>query len=285
MKKVFGVAVLLLGFIVSLQSQDCNNQSTCTTPITALQICPQYCTLGADYAVNDIASLFECSLQIDNAQCISYLPLPGMENANAPDQVSITACDSSGACETALVFVTTAVDCTNTNVGAGTAPPTPPNNPPNNPPAGGVVAPDAVDDVFTLSCEASGIINVLVNDTDSEGSFNICSFTQTAFGTIFLTGGSFTYTPVAGYTGTDSFTYTLCNSSGSDDATVSISITAGANTPPTASPDFTLTSGEAVTIDVIGNDSDADGDVISICGNSQASNGTCLLYTSDAADE
>ncbi len=272
MKKVFGVAVLLLGFIVSLQSQDCNNQSTCTTPITALQICPQYCTLGADYAVNDIASLFECSLQIDNAQCISYLPLPGMENANAPDQVSITACDSSGTCETALVFVTTAVDCTNTNTGAGTAPPTPPANPP----AGGVIAPDAVDDVFTLNCEAGGIINVLVNDTDSEGSFNICSFTQTAFGTLFLTGGSFTYTPVAGYTGTDSFTYTLCNSSGSDTANVSITITAGANTPPVASPDFGLTSSEALTIDVIANDSDADGDFISVCGNTQPSNGTVV---------
>lgn len=277
MKKVFGVAILFLGLFNLLQSQDCNNQTACTTPITAIQICPQYCTLGADYTLSDIASLFECSLQIDNAQCITYLPLPGMENAASADQVSVTACNPAGLCETAVVMVTTSVDCSGANPGGGN----PPNPGVNNPPV-------AVDDIYTMSCEPNALIAVLANDSDDEGSFNICSFTQTANGTLTMSGGAFTYTPAAGFTGTDTFTYTLCNASGSDTANVTITVNGGANTPPTAVGDFSSTSGEAVTINVMANDSDPDGNGISVCGNSQPSNGTVVqngnqfVYTPNA---
>ncbi|MCF4100942.1 HYR domain-containing protein [Gillisia sp. M10.2A] len=74
------------------------------------------------------------------------------------------------------------------------------------------VAPVSVDDAFqitqnqTLNVSAPG---VLANDTDANGD-TLTSFARSATGNgsfSFNTDGSFTYTPNAGFVGTDSFTY------------------------------------------------------------------------------
>ncbi|RYD46899.1 MAG: hypothetical protein EOP83_28910, partial [Verrucomicrobiaceae bacterium] len=70
-------------------------------------------------------------------------------------------------------------------------------------------------------------INVLANDTALDGTVHpVTSFTQPAHGTVSDGGnGNLIYRSTAGYTGADSFTYAV----GGDTATVSITVTAGAN--------------------------------------------------------
>ncbi|MGB2984286.1 MAG: Ig-like domain-containing protein, partial [Phycisphaerae bacterium] len=73
-------------------------------------------------------------------------------------------------------------------------------------------APDAVDDaVSTTEDTAVTTGNVLANDTDPEGdTLSVTGFTQGANGTVVDNGdGTFTYTPNADFSGTDSFTYTV----------------------------------------------------------------------------
>ncbi|MDH3710664.1 MAG: Ig-like domain-containing protein, partial [Cyclobacteriaceae bacterium] len=90
--------------------------------------------------------------------------------------------------------------------------------------------PDAVDDEYEtdmdtpLTIEAPG---VLINDSDPEGDeLTVIEFDGTSIqgGTVEMNpDGSFTYTPPAGFVGTDTFTYTISDGNGgSDTATVTI---------------------------------------------------------------
>lgn len=68
---------------------------------------------------------------------------------------------------------------------------------------------------------------LLANDSDPDGgTITVASSTQAANGSLTVsTDGSFTYTPNAGYDGTDTFTYTLTNGTQrSQPATVSIRV-------------------------------------------------------------
>lgn len=82
-------------------------------------------------------------------------------------------------------------------------------------------------------------------------------------GTLIHNGsGSVTYTPANNYNGLDSFTYQVCDTTGlCDTATVSLTVTAGAD-PPVAMNDFVVTDeGVQATWNVAANDSDPDGDL------------------------
>ena len=73
------------------------------------------------------------------------------------------------------------------------------------------------------------IINVAANDTDIDGVLNPSSVSVVsgpANGTVSNNGdGRLTYTPEAGFTGTDSFTYQICDTKGAcDSATVSVDV-------------------------------------------------------------
>ncbi|WP_299054226.1 LamG-like jellyroll fold domain-containing protein [uncultured Nocardioides sp.] len=105
-------------------------------------------------------------------------------------------------------------------------------------PEPGNAAPVAVDDSFTtdedvpLEVEAPG---VLANDTDADGdALTAGGATQPDHGEVTLAeDGGFTYTPDAGWSGTDSFTYVA--NDGTDDsepATVMITVTEDEEEPP-----------------------------------------------------
>ncbi len=91
--------------------------------------------------------------------------------------------------------------------------------------------PTANDDNYTalkntpLTVPAPG---VLANDTDVTSATAIAAGPTTQGGTVTLnTNGSFTYTPPAGYTGPDSFTYEATNGVTSDTATVNLTVVDG----------------------------------------------------------
>ncbi len=138
--------------------------------------------------------------------------------------------------------------------------------------------PKAVNDTATTTAgKAVTISNVLANDTDPDGNtLTVTANTNPANGTVTRSGSSFTYTPKAGFTGTDTFTYTVSDGKGGTaTGTVTITVTA-VNQPPKAMNDTaTTTAGKAVTIsNVLANDTDPDGNTLSVTANTNPANGT-----------
>jgi VCBS repeat-containing protein len=141
-------------------------------------------------------------------------------------------------------------------------------------------APDADNDLVSTQENTPVGIYVLGNDSDPEGDrLSVTSNTQPANGTLVQnSNGSYQYTPNPGFTGTDSFTYTVTDGNdGYDTATVMISV-AGTNDGPAAVNDSANTSeNTAVTIDVLTNDTDPEGDVLSISSFTQGVNGAVVI--------
>ncbi|WP_373925867.1 tandem-95 repeat protein [Vibrio parahaemolyticus] len=126
---------------------------------------------------------------------------------------------------------------------------------------------DIVADSVTVVEDTPTIIKVLGNDT-FEGDDKVVSLDTNngpANGTVSINpDGSVTYTPNDNYHGTDSFTYIVTSGSVSESTTVSVDVTP-VNDAPVAKDDIATTQEDtAVTIDVLPNDSDMDGDKLSI---------------------
>src|SRR5829696_6498582 len=128
-------------------------------------------------------------------------------------------------------------------------------------------APTAAADAYStgedtaLTVEASG---VLANDTDPDGdALNAALVSGPTHGTLDLNAnGAFTYTPIANYYGTDSFTYRASDGTlQSGPATVTITVT-GANDAPSAADDAYSTNEDTpLTVPapgVLANDTDPD---------------------------
>ena len=111
-----------------------------------------------------------------------------------------------------------------------------------------------------LSVAAPGVLG---NDVVVGGSTAVRD-TQPVHGALSLqSNGAFTYTPAAGFVGTDTFRYHAHDLLDSNSATVTISVT---NTAPVASDDaYTAKTGVQLSVPapgVLGNDADADGDAL-----------------------
>ena len=130
-------------------------------------------------------------------------------------------------------------------------------------------APAVTDDAYStgedtaLTIDAPG---VMVNDNDPDGD-NLHTVLGSApgHGTLTLDAdGSFVYVPAADYHGTDSFTYRASDGTlESNQATVTITITATNDGPTAAGEAYTTAEDTALTVaalGVLGNDSDPDGD-------------------------
>ncbi|HCH1964863.1 TPA: tandem-95 repeat protein [Vibrio parahaemolyticus] len=126
---------------------------------------------------------------------------------------------------------------------------------------------DIVADKATVVEDTPTIIKVLGNDT-FEGDGKVVSLdinNGPANGTVSVNpDGSVTYTPNDNYHGTDSFTYIVTSGGVSESTTVSVDVTP-VNDAPVAKDDIATTQEDtAVTIDVLSNDTDVDGDKLSI---------------------
>jgi hypothetical protein len=141
--------------------------------------------------------------------------------------------------------------------------------------------PVAVNDSKTLDEDTPTAIDVLANDTDVDdppvGPKTIANNTDPDHGTVAITGGGtgLTYTPDANYCGPDSFDYTL---NGGSTATVTLEVTC-IEEPPVAANDSTTLAEDAgaTAIDVLANDTDADGGAITITNKTNGANGTVVI--------
>ncbi|MBE4449660.1 tandem-95 repeat protein, partial [Vibrio parahaemolyticus] len=126
---------------------------------------------------------------------------------------------------------------------------------------------DIVADKATVVEDTPTIIKVLGNDT-FEGDGKVVSLDTNngpANGTVSINpDGSVTYTPNDNYVGKDTFTYIVTSGGVSESTTVNVDVTP-VNDAPMAKGDIATTQEDtAVTIDVLPNDSDVDGDKLSI---------------------
>jgi gliding motility-associated-like protein/uncharacterized repeat protein (TIGR01451 family) len=149
------------------------------------------------------------------------------------------------------------------------------------------LAPVAADDQFDTDEDNAASGNLLSNDRDPNAGegliINITPVSGPTNGSVTINpDGSFTYTPNADFNGVDSFTYEVCDDvvpQQCTTATVNITVSP-INDPPTALDDNYVTSEEnAVSGNVMDNDSDLDGDAldVNIIPVSGPGNGSLLL--------
>lgn len=142
-------------------------------------------------------------------------------------------------------------------------------------------APVAVDDPVTAD-EAVGDAKTVVtipltgNDSDAERSaLTVSAITDLSKGTaVNIGGGSVRLTVDGDYSGTVTFSYTVLDAGGAaDTADVTVTIRPK-NDPPRARADSaTATEDHSVTIPVLGNDTDAESDELSVLSVTSCSNG------------
>ncbi len=129
-------------------------------------------------------------------------------------------------------------------------------------------------------------VDVLANDTDPDlDALAVDSVTQGANGSVVNNGSDVTYTPDADWYGSDSFTYTITDGNGGF-STAQVAVTVGqVNDDPAAVADTkTVDEDSSETILVLDNDSDLEGDSLTISGvidgtnGSVVNNGTSVTY-------
>ena len=147
-------------------------------------------------------------------------------------------------------------------------------------------APIASADAFTILEDASATtIDVLSNDTDVENDTLSITAASATSGAVSFSGSDVIYTPASDFNGTATVNYTV--SDGTDTAAGELTITVtSVNDAPIANADTAtlLEDALATTIDVLSNDTDVDGDTLSITAASATSgavsfSGSDVIYT------
>ncbi|MDG2789930.1 tandem-95 repeat protein [Vibrio parahaemolyticus] len=126
---------------------------------------------------------------------------------------------------------------------------------------------DIEADKTTVVEDTPTIINVLSNDTfeSTDKVVSLDADNGPKNGTVIVNNdGTVTYTPNDNYVGKDTFTYIVTSGGVSESTTVEVNVTP-VNDAPVAKDDIATTQEDtAVTIDVLPNDTDVDGDKLSI---------------------
>ena len=152
-----------------------------------------------------------------------------------------------------------------------------------------VPSPTLAPDSATTQPGSSVLIAVLANDTSGSGALDPATMAIAAApgrGVAAVEGTKIRYTPNAGQTGTDSFSYTVCDTGGGC-ATAQVSIVVSENHAPVAIEDsFDVNTGTTLNVaapGVLTNDSDQDtGDRIQARLVRGVTNGNLLLYGTGA---
>ena len=194
---------------------------------------------------------------------ITYTP---NANFNGSDSFSYTVQDATGA-TSAITPVTITVNTVND-------------------------APVALSDVVSTNINTAVTLNVVANDTDVDSgdapdASSLAIVSAATSGSAVIVTGEVKYTPNSGFTGSDSYTYTVDDSYGlvSNVATVTITVI-DPNVVPVASNDSTTTNEDtAIAVDVLANDSDGDGSLVasSVTVATAPGNGTTEVSTTTGA--
>jgi uncharacterized repeat protein (TIGR01451 family) len=179
----------------------------------------------------------------------TYTPFP---NFNGTDSFDYQICDDVGACDDATVTITV------------------------------VPTPDLVDDGYATDEDTPITVpapGVLGNDDLGAGLDTIAVTTQSSDGTVILNpDGSFTYTPDPDFFGTDTFVYEVCDTNGvCDRATVTITVNSVNDDPAAVDDTGSTTEDVPVLVTVLANDSDVDGDPLTVTSATDPANGSVVV--------
>lgn len=163
------------------------------------------------------------------------------ENFNGDTTITYTVSDGNGGTDSAMVGVT--VNAVNDD-------------------------PVAVDDTAATDEDTPVVVDLLGNDVDVDGDpLTIGTLSvPVEQGSVTDNGdGTVTFTPAPNFNGTVTIDYTVLDGQGGEDQGQAIVTVGAVNDGPVAVDDLATTPEDTpVTIDVLGNDTDADGDVLTI---------------------
>ncbi len=137
-------------------------------------------------------------------------------------------------------------------------------------------APEAAADTAATNEDEEVKVEVLANDTDVDGdALHVESVSKPEHGTARMAGGGVTYAPEADWHGTDQFTYTAADGNGGTAVAEVVVRVAAVNDAPVAVADTAATNeDQPITVDVLANDTDIDGDALRIESVSPPAHGT-----------
>ena len=225
------------------------NDTATTAEDTATDISVLANDSGTGLTVTAVTDPVHGTTTINPNGTIHYVP---DAQYGGPDTFSYTVTDSAALTDAATVAVTV--------------------SPVNDQPV-------AVDDTASTPESTSTLVDVLANDTDPDGdTLTLKSVGQPSHGTTAIEAGKVRYTPAAGYTGPDAFDYNIMDpTTGVDTGSVAITVT-DVNDPPVANDDSATTAEDvSALIDVRANDTDSDGNPLTISSVGSPSHGTAVI--------
>ena len=212
---------------------------------------------GDALTVDSVTQPSNGSVLINADETVSYTPA---SNFNGSDSFDYTVSDGQGGTDTATVTV-------------------------------GVIAvndaPTAADDSASTNRNVAVIIDVLSNDEDPDGdSLTVDSVTQPTNGSVVINADErLSYTPASNFNGSDSFDYTVADGQGgTDTATVSVDVTYENSSPIAVADSATTDEDITVTLNVLSNDTDADGDPLTVELLTQPTNGSVVTNADETVN-
>ncbi|MCC6456176.1 MAG: tandem-95 repeat protein [Caldilineaceae bacterium] len=180
---------------------------------------------------------------------VTYTPNPGHVGS---DSFSYTLDDGNGGTATAQVQVTI----------------TEQNDPPQ-----------ALDDTGVTDEDTPVTIAVLANDSDpDDDELTVSAVSPAANGSVAIVGSEVTYTPNANFNGADLFGYTVSDGHGGEaSANVAITIHPINDAPVATNDTFSINVATQNSLLVLENDSDVDGDTLTILAVGTGSQGTTAI--------
>lgn len=140
-------------------------------------------------------------------------------------------------------------------------------------------APVSLVDSIHIDEDSPATVDVLANDTDADGdSLSIYNLTTPSHGDASLEGNQVVYIPESNFTGDDSFQYTATDGYGGFSAGTVMVHVMNVNDAPIAVEDLTeVLRGGTATVNVLANDTDPEGDPLSIIAATSGSKGTVTV--------
>lgn len=147
------------------------------------------------------------------------------------------------------------------------------------------LAPIANNDIADVDEDATITIDVLANDTDPNGDPLTVTEASAVNGTVTINSdGTLDYTPNPDFTGEDTITYSVQDPGGNSASGSVLVDVAPVNDGPVAEDDTADTLEDTtVTIDVLSNDTDVDGDALTVT-EASALNGTVTINADGTLD-
>jgi len=210
-------------------------------------ICLELCE--ADFTIDNISSSQGTVLNVTNDACFTY-----EASGSGSEILSLDALDMNGNLFTSSLNISIETNCPNLS---------------------------AENDTAFITLGIPTTLDILANDVNVSGNLPvIIGAPMNGIVTVNL-DGTITYEPNAGFTGLETIVYELCDDSGTCDQATIVMVVLENQEPITVDDSVFTLINTVVQIDVLQNDSDPEGDAISLNSISTPANGTAIIFSDE----